>query len=290
MEAVQRDLTVRPLSPNTGAEIEGVDLSQPVSDETFVQIHDAFLKHGVLLFRDQEITPERHIAFSRRFGELENFIYSQFLLPGYPEILVLSNIVEGGRQVGAAGRAGAEWHTDLSYMREPSLGSLLYCLECPPDEGDTEFANMYAAYEALPEEKRRWLECLRAVHDLDYHLKTFMPHRPPLTDEQKAKTPPVAHPAVRTHPETVRRALFVNYNVVSHFEGVDVEESRRILRELTAFATQPQFVFRHRWRPGDLVIWDNRCTMHRLIPYDEERLRRRMHRTTVKGDRPFLGR
>ena len=288
-KALKPEVAVRPLSPSIGGEVEGVDLSRPMSHGTFAQIYEAFLEHCVLLFRSQKLTPEQQIAFSRRFGDLEEHVVSQYLLPGYPEIFILSNIVEDGRKIGSTGRrAGVDWHTDLSYMKEPSLGSLLYCLECPPGEGDTEFASMYAAYEALPEEKKRWLEGMKAVHDLVYHLETFMPDREPLTEEQKAKAPPVVHPAVRTHPETGHRALYVNYAVVSHFEGMDVEESRRILRELTAFAAQPQFVYRHRWQPDDLVIWDNRCTMHHLTGYDVEKYRRLMHRTTVKGDRPFL--
>ncbi len=282
-------MIIKSLSTKLGGEVQGIDLSQPMSDETFKQIHDAFLNYCVLLFRNQKITPKQHIAFSRRFGNLEEHVVSQYLLPGYSEIFVLSNIVENGRKIGAWGRrAGVDWHTDLSYMKEPSLGSLMYCLECPPDEGDTEFANMYAAYEALPEEKRCWLEGVTAVHDLVYHLETFMPDREPLTEEQKVKAPPVMHPVVRTHPETGRKALYVNYAVVSHFEGMDIEESRHMLRELTALAVQPQFVYRHRWQPDDLVIWDNRCTMHHLTGYDVENYRRLMYRTTVKGDQPFL--
>lgn len=275
------------LNQNIGVQVHGVDLAMPISPPSYRQIHEALVEHSILLFRDQDITPEQHIAFSRCFGDLEEHVVTQFLLPGHPEILVISNVVENGRHIGAYGGA-KHFHSDLSYKPEPSLGSLFYCRECPPQGGETEFSSMYAAYDSLPPERQRWLESQRGVHNYIYHYETFLSHRDPLTDEQKAKLPPTSHPAVRTHPETGRKAIFVSQALTSHFEGLEIEESRRIIKELTNFATQSQFVYRHKWRPGDLVFWDNRSTLHKANPFDESKYRRVMHRTTVKGDRPFL--
>lgn len=276
----------RPITPALGAEVQGVDLSRPVSEAQLTAIRRALCEHSLLLFRDQTLPPETHISFSRRFGELEKHVLSDFCLPGHPEIFIVSNIVENGRHIGAHGGA-KHWHSDLSYMDEPSLGSAFYCLECPAEGGETEFASMYAAYEALDEERKQWLAGKRAVHDYNYHYETFLTHRPPLTAEQKAKVPPVTQPCVRTHPETGRQALYLCYALVSHFEDMTPEESRPILKELTEFATQPAFTYRHAWRPGDLVFWDNRSAMHRACPFDEKGSRRLMYRTTIKGDRPF---
>lgn len=279
-------VTVRPLTAHIGAEIDGVDLSQDISDATFRTILDAFHKHGVIVFHGQSLTPERHIAFSRRFGELEVHVLSQYNLPGHPEIFVLSNVKEGGRAVGAD-RGGRFWHSDLSYVERPSLGSLLYGVECPPEGGDTLFASMYAAYDALPEDRKAELTRMRGVHDFAYHYATYLTHRPPLTDEQRARVPPVEHPAVRTHPVTGRKALYVGEGLTSHFAGMDMGEGRRLVKELSDFATQPEFVYRHKWKAGDLVFWDNRCTMHQATEFDEEKYRRVMYRTTVAGDKPF---
>ncbi|MDF2096875.1 TauD/TfdA dioxygenase family protein [Aquibaculum arenosum] len=279
-------LNFRQITPAIGVEVGGADLSKPVGEEQLQAIRKALCEHSLLLFRGQELPPEPHIEFSRRFGPLENHVLKQFCLPEHPEIFIVSNIVENGRHIGAHGGAKL-WHSDLSYMEEPSLGSAFYCLECPSEGGETEFASMYAAYDALPEERRRWLDGRRAVHDYNYHYETFLTHRPPLTEEQKAKVPPVSQPCVRTHPETGRQALYLCYALVSHFEGMSPEESRPILKELTEFATQPAFTYRHAWKPGDLVFWDNRSAMHRACPFDEKGSRRLMYRTTIKGDRPF---
>jgi taurine dioxygenase len=285
-QASDSSITVTPLSPALGAEVKALDLSRPIDEATYRQVRDALLEHLILLFRDVEITPAQQIAFSRRFGDLSVHVVSDALLPRHPEILVVSNVKENGRPIGLHGSSRL-FHSDVSYTDEPSMGSLFYCRECPPAGGETEFANMYAALEALPEERRGWLIRQRGVHDYIYHYEEYEQHREPLTDEQKAKVTPAVHPAVRTHPETGRKALFFSQSVTSHFESVDVAESRRVIKELTEFCAEPQFVYRHRWRPGDLIFWDNRCTMHRVLPWDDGH-RRLMHRTTIKGDRPFL--
>ena len=276
-----------PLTPVVGAECQGIDISQPVSDETIADINNALAEYGALLFRDQDITPEQHIDFSRKFGQLDIHVLDQFLLPGHPEIYIISNVVENGKHIGAHGGA-KHFHSDLSYNPEPSLGSLFLCRECPPEGGQTEFAGMFAAYDALPEDRKQWLLRQRGVHDYVYHYENFLTHRKPLTEEQKAKLSPSAHPAVRTHPVSGRNGIYLSEALTSHLEGVDKEEGRRLIKEICDFATQPQFVYRHEWSVGDLVFWDNRAVMHRALPFDEDQSRRVMHRTTVHGDKPFL--
>lgn len=277
----------KPLGGDVGAEVFGINLAESSASESSTDISAALARHGVLLFRDQTITPDQHIAFSRHFGPLEEHVVSQFLLPGHPEILVISNVKENGRHIGAYGGAKL-FHSDMSYKEEPSLGSLFYCRECPPKGGETEFVDMFAAYEALPDDRRRWLERQTAVHDYVYHYETYLTHRDPLTPEQKAKLVPAHHPAVITHPENGRRAIYLSEGLTSHFEGMDMEKSRLAIKEITDFATQERFTYRHTWRPGDLVFWDNRSTMHRALPFDHDKYRRVMHRTTIKGSAPFF--
>lgn len=282
-----KNLRFEPLENGIGAEVNGIDLANDVTAEECEQIMIALANHGILLFRHQQITPEQHITFSRHFGIMEEHVISEFLLPGHPEILVISNVKEGGRHIGAYGGAKL-FHSDLSYKEEPSLGSLFYCRECPPSGGETEFADMAAAYDALPRNRRSWLDKQVAVHDYVFHYETYLTHRDPLTTEQKAKLSPTHHPAVYTHPDTGRRAIYISEGLTSHFDGMDFDESRGIIKMITDFATQEQFVYRHAWQPGDLVFWDNRSTMHRALPFDQDRYRRVMHRTTIKGSRPYF--
>lgn len=279
--------TFTPLSPAIGMEVHGIDMSRPASPDTIARLNEVLSHNSILLFRDQDLAPERHIAFSRYFGELEPHVADQYNMPGHPEVFIVSNVVENGREIGARGGA-RHWHSDYSYRERPSLGSLFYCLECPPEGGQTQFASMYTAYEALPDEKKEFLAEVRAVHDYNYYWTNYTPHREPLTEEQKLQVPPVAHPALRTHPVSGRRALYLAHQVVSHFEGMEFEESQEIIEEIVSFATESRFVYTHEWRLGDVIFWDNRSSMHRVLPFDEERHRRRMHRTTLKGDRPYL--
>jgi len=269
-----------------GAEVVGLDLRQPIDAELFARVHRAFLDHAVLVFRSQDLTPEAHIAFSRRFGELAAHVVDGFRLPGHPEVFVVSNVKEDGKLKGAI-YAGQYWHTDLSYTKQPPLGSLLYGIEVPEAGGDTMFANMALAYEALSPVMQRILDGLEAVHDYAHAYETFfskLPDRPPLTAEQRAKVPSVTHPAVRVHPETGKRVLYVNPGFTTQLVGMTEAESRPLLDFLFAHAVRPEFVYRHRWRKGDLVFWDNRCTMHCAVPdYDIRAERRHMHRTTVAG-------
>jgi taurine dioxygenase len=240
----------------------------------------------VLLFRGQSINESQHVAFSRRFGTLLGHVLTQFLKKEHPEVYVLSNVSENGKPIGNH-KEGWNWHSDLSYKAEPSMGALLYALEVPPVEGDTFFASMHAAYDALDEETKARIRPMTATHSYaNYYGKAFA-DRNPLTPEQLAATPDVVHPLVRTHPETGRLSLYVGEDVVKEIDGLPAEESVALLAELNAHAISPAFSYRHKWLAGDLLVWDNRCTMHRATPYDDNVYRRVMHRTTVAGDRPF---
>lgn len=281
-------IKVTRLTDAVGAEVEGVDLSQAVDDGTFAQLHQAHLDHGVLLFRGQDITPEQHIAFSERFGAHEIHVMSQFLLPGHPELLLISNLKnEKGEAIGIED-AGRYWHSDLSYNEKPSMGSMLYAMEVPPERGDTSFAGMCAAYDGLPENRKTELGKLRATHHFGYRWNKESAKwglRPAMTREQLEQTPPSVHPIIRTHPETNRKLIFAG-GFCSGVSGMEEKEGEEFIEELTAFSVQPEFVYVHKWRAGDLIFWDNRCTMHLASDYDSK-YQRHLRRTTLKGEKPF---
>ena len=280
------DLSISPVQGRFVARIAGVELSQPLEDDCSARIHDAFLEHSVLVFSGQQLSNEQHIAFSRRFGELEIHTAKHWLLPDFPEILALSNRGEKGTKPIVNG--GAYWHSDMTYLAEPPLGSLLYALEVPPEGGDTLYADMYAAYESLDDETRTRIEGLEAIHRYGDRYKMMASEdkdRPPLTREQLAAVPDIVHPLVRTHPETGRKALFVNEGFTIGIAGMPKIAGKALLEKLFHHSVQPSRIYRHRWRAGDLVMWDNRCTMHRATEYDA-RYARAMHRTTVQGGRP----
>lgn len=294
---------VTPLGRHLGAEISGVDLSRPLADDAFAQVAKAFFEHQVVVFRGQKLAPGQQVAFTRRFGELEHHVRRESCLAGFPEILVVSNVLdERGRAIGAQD-AGRFWHSDLSYKREPSLLSALYALEVPVKEGrvlgDTGFASASAAYAALPEETKRRLKGLRNVHSYRYYReknacaqreeaaagrRVVQEHVP--TDEQLRSVPDVEMPVVRTHPVTGRKALFVNEAHTSHIVGLPPDESARLLGELYRQIVRPEFVYTHRWRAGDLLMWDNCAVQHKATFDYALPLRRLMHRTTVRGAAP----
>tara|TARA_Y100001934_G_C11621096_1_gene436714 strand:- start:8 stop:520 length:513 start_codon:yes stop_codon:yes gene_type:complete len=168
------------------------------------------------------------------------------------------------------------------------MGSIFHCVECPEGEGETCFTSMFAVFDALPEERKAWLEKQMGVHDYVWNYENHHQERPPLTDEQRAANPPLSHPAVVTHPEIGRKALYLSAVFVRCFEGMGDEESQAIVKELIEFASQPQFEYAHSWTPGDVVLWDNRSVLHKALPFDEKNARRRMHRTTIRGQRPYL--
>ena len=274
-----------------GAEVCGLDLSKPVDQTTFQTIEDLFHDRGVIVFRDQHLTEERHIAFSRRLGELEIHVAAEFLKPGYPQILVVSNVVENGRNIGLSD-AGQYWHSDLSYIANPSRCSLLYALEVPVKDGvvlgDTLFAGAAWGWDSLPDPIRARVEGMRAIHSYGdrYRKQNAAGTRGTLTGEQLKKVPEVSHPVVRPHPVTGRKALFVNEGFTIRIEGMPETESDALLRELFGHITRPEALYRHKWRKGDLLMWDNCLTQHRAIRDYELPLRRLMHRTTVAGVRP----
>lgn len=282
-------LSIRPISRACGAEVAGIDLSRPLEAEIVQRLHRALGEHGILLFRDADLTPAQHVAFSRQFGPLETHVVGEFNLPEHPEVFVVSNVREEGKLKGAV-YAGQYWHSDLSYMKKPSLGSLLLCREMPETGGDTMWANMVLAYDTLSEVMKMFLSGLKAIHDYSHAYDTYFAHlkeRPPLTPEQRAKTPPVEQPMVRTHPVTGRKALYVNPGFTKGIVGMPKEESQPILEMLFAHSTRPEFVYRHKWKVNDLIFWDNRCTMHYALSDYDFSVRRHMHRTTIAGDAPY---
>ncbi len=286
-------ISINQLSEALGAEITGVDLSQPVDDRTGDQILDAFHQHQLLLFPDQTLTPEQHIAFSRSFGELEIHVCGQYLLPKYPEILLLTNERDQEGQRLSIADGGSGWHSDLSYMKRPSLGSLLHAVRVPETGGDTEWASLYRAYETLPEETQKRIEGLKAIHQFDQRSNPRLPP-PDLTlrdehsEELRALTPDMVHPIVRTHPVTGRKSLFVSLRFTIGIADMEEAEGTELLDELLAHQDQPEFTYRHKWRQGDLMMWDNRCTNHRACGGVVELPQvRRLHRTTVMGDVPY---
>ncbi len=281
-------IEIRRLDAPLGAAVTGLDLSAPLDDADFQRIHRAHLDHHVLVFRDQRITPQQQIDFSRRFGPLQIHVLHQFLLSGHPEILVVSNIVENGQPIGL-GDAGHYWHSDLSYKEHPSLGSMLHAQELPANGGDTLFANMHLAWDTLPMPLRKAAEGRRAEHSYlaKYEeLRQRSPWRPKLSEAQVAQVKPVEQPVVRTHPETGRKALFVSEHFTTRIVGLPDDESRDLLAQLFAHSVRPEHLYRHRWLPHDMVFWDNRSVMHLATGCPEDQ-RRRLNRTTIEGDVPF---
>jgi len=282
-------MKIHPLSKACGAEVSEIDLARPLAPDAIDSLHRALGENGILLFRDAKLAPEQHIAFSRQFGPLESHVVGDFNLPRHPEIFVVSNVKEEGKLKGAV-YAGQYWHSDLSYMKKPSMGSLLLCREMPEIGGDTMWANMYLAYESLSDVMQNFLGGLRAIHDYSHAYDTYFAHlkeRPPLTPEQRAKTPPVEHPMIRTHPVTKRKALYVNPGFTTGIAGMPRDESQPILDFLFRHATRAEFIYRHKWRVNDMIFWDNRCTMHYALADYDFSVRRHMHRTTVAGDAPY---
>jgi taurine dioxygenase len=282
-------MKIHPLSKACGAEVSGIDLARPLAPDAIQSLQRTLGETGILLFRDANLAPEQHIAFSRQFGPLESHVVGEFNLPDHPEIFVVSNVKEEGKLKGAV-YAGQYWHSDLSYMKKPSMGSLLLCREMPEIGGDTMWANMYLAYETLSDVMQNFLGGLRAIHDYSHAYDTYFAHlkeRPPLTPEQRAKTPPVEHPMIRTHPVTQRKALYVNPGFTTGIVGMPRDESQPILDFLFRHATRAEFIYRHKWRVNDMIFWDNRCTMHYALADYDFSVRRHMHRTTVAGDAPY---
>ncbi len=277
-------LSVEALHPTFGARVSGLDLARPLDEDTFGAVRAAFERDGLLLFPGQSLSMEAQLAFSRRFGALEAFP-EEAVQKERPEFYNISNVDEAGRLAGSTSlqmrllQYNALWHTDSSYRTIPSYASVLYATEVPDaaeSGGQTEWADMFAAYDALPEELRRRMTGRHMVHSPEFD-RTLDPGLPPVT-----------HPVIRYHPDRGRCSVYVSENTGAEIGGMDLEAGRAFHKEILAAVTQPRFVHRHQWRVGDVVMWDNRRLLHRAVPYDVDHQRRVMRRTTVADTEPVI--
>lgn len=282
MQASSAGFHVQPSGAALAAEVQGVDL-RAIDDAAFAAIYRAWLDHQVLLFRNQALTDDDLVTFSRRFGDLDEAPVQETgrrFVEGHPEIYVVSNVVENGVAIGSLGAGEAVWHTDMSYLPDPPKASVLYALEVPASGGDTSFCSMYAAWEQLPAALQRRVDGMRVKHDGTYNSGGYV--RQGVTPSDDPRTSPgTLHPLVYAHPETGRRGLYLGRRRNAYIDGLSLDESNALLDEIWSLATREALTWRHRWVPGDLVLWDNRCTMHRRDAFDSA-ARRVMHRTQIK--------
>ncbi len=280
-------MEIRPLSDHLGAEIRGLDLSVPLSDEQFADVHRAFIDHKLLCFKAQTLSPQAQVDFSRRFGPLMVHVLAQYNHPEFPEIVRLSNrVVDGVPQGIAAG--GSYWHSDFAFQERPAKATLLNAIEIPAEGGNTLFANMEAAWQALPPDQQARLRPLKAVHRYRRRADTTeQTTRVELTEAQRQQTPDVVHPLIRANGDSGRLAIFAHPGMTAEIVGMPADESRALLDALFAHCIRPEFRYEFRWSPGDVVIWDNRSTMHsattRELPAG---VYRSLLRTTMQGERP----
>ncbi len=277
-------LDVTELKPGFGAEIRGLDLAS-ASDAARESVVAAFQRHGAILLRDQAMSPDALMQFIQAFGEPEGHTLKEFTLPGYPKIYILSNRKVDGVPIGAH-NDGVGWHTDYSYRAEPVMSTMLYAVEVPPEGSDTLLADGCAAWNALTAERQGALAELKLHHSYQHFMATREYGARELPEELRRANPDVIHPLVRTHPADGRKALWPSTGTVIEVVGMPNPQGLELIDELVAFMTQDRFVFRHKWRVGDLLMWDNRCTLHTGTLYDDTRYFRTMHRLWVKGDRP----
>jgi taurine dioxygenase len=280
-------MRVIPSGAALGAEIQNVELKS-LNDEDFQAIHRAWLGHLVILFRQQQLALEDLVRFSRRFGELDWAPVQETgrrFVEGHPEIYVVSNVIENGVPIGSLGAGEAVWHTDMSYLENPPKASMLYALEIPPQGGDTHFCNMYRAFESLPDGLKHRAAGLALKHDGTYNSGGYVRQGLDATDDPVSSSG-VYHPLVAAHPETGRRALYLGRRRNAYIGGLPLAESEALLDELWSYATRADIAWhnqwRHQWQPGDVVLWDNRCTMHRRDAFDPNS-RRILYRTQIKS-------
>jgi len=277
-------VNVVPAGKALGAEIPDVDLKR-ISDQDFAVIHRAWLDHLVILFHGQQLTDEDLIAFSRRFGDLDWAPVQETgrrFVTGHPEIYVVSNVIENGVPIGSLGAGEAVWHTDMSYLEDPPKASMLYALEVPAQGGKTFFSNMYRAYELLPGALKQRIAGRQLKHDGTYNSGGYV-RQGVIAVDDPVTSPGVYHPLVCTHPETARRVLYLGRRRNAYVGGLPLAESEALLDELWSFAARDEVIWGHDWRVGDVVLWDNRCAMHRRDPFDADS-RRILHRTQIKGE------
>jgi taurine dioxygenase len=283
----RQEVRVRPTGAALAADIEGVDLAGTLTPETIAAIERAWGDHLVLRFRDQKLSDDDLMHFSRQFGELDwaPVAATNDAPEGRAYVMVVSNVVENGQAIGQLGAYEALWHTDMSYIAEPPMASALYSLEAPPSGGDTGFSNMYLALETLPADLRRAVEGKTCIHDASRNsageLRRGFVDAPDATQTVGAE-----HPIVRTHPATGRKALFLGRRRNAYIRGLSLADSEALLDALWAHASKDEFTWYQKWHAGDLILWDNRCVMHRRDAFDPA-TRRVMHRTQIKGDRPY---
>jgi taurine dioxygenase len=278
-------LTITELKPGFGAEIHDLDLST-AGDAEANAVVDVFNLHGAVLLRNQTLTPDQLVKFISRFNEPEGHTQRQFTLPGYPNIFILSNKVVDGKPIGAH-NDGVGWHTDYSYKAEPVMCTMLYAVEVPAEGSDTLLADLCASYDALPAEKQRELDPMVLHHSYQYFMENREYGRMTLSPELKAENPDVFHPLIRVHPANGRRALWASTGTVKEIVGVPNPEGLKLIEELVEFATQERFIYQHKWQVGDVLVWDNRCTLHTGTLYDDTKYDRLMHRLWAKGDAPI---
>jgi taurine dioxygenase len=278
-------ISVRALTANLGAEISGVKLAEDISDDVFQAIYQAYLRYQVLLFPPQDLPPGRQVEFARRFGEVQIHVMNQYHADGFPELYRLSNLDDRGRPNGRHPDKGTlYWHTDGSWRRVTGQATIIYGEVVPKVGGETHFCDMYGAYERLDPGWKSRIANLRAMHNLDFS-RTRRHGEDPMSEAQRRETPPVDHPVVRTHPETGRKCLYLGDHAES-IVGMPYAEGRALIEDLNALAVHPDLTYEHRWTPKELIVWDNRCVMHRATPYDPATQGRVVRRCTVLGEIP----
>ena len=276
---------VRPLARNLGAAIAGVDLAEDLSEEVFRALYRAYLRYQVLLFPPHELPPGRQVGFARRFGKVQVHVMNQYHADGYPELYRLSNLDTDGKPNGRHPDKGTlAWHTDGSWQRVTGHATIIYGEVMPETGGETHFCDTYGAYERLDAAWKARIAKLRAVHNLDFS-RTRRHGEDPMTEAQRRATPPVDHPVVRTHPESGRKCLYLGDHAES-IVGMDYAEGRALIEELNALAVHPDLTYEHRWRTRELIVWDNRCVLHRATAYDPLTQGRVIRRCTVLGEVP----
>jgi taurine dioxygenase len=282
-EAADHAIDVVPTGAALGAEVQGIDLKS-LDAAQFAAFKRAWHRHEVLLARGQTLSDQDLVAFSRRFGDLDWAPVQETgrrFVEGIPEIYIVSNVKVNGEPIGSLGAGEAVWHTDMSYLDVPPMASMLYSLEVPPAGGNTSFCSMYAIYDALPAALKQRIATLQIKHDGTYNSGGYLRQGVTATDDPRT-SPGAVHPLVCTHPDTGRQMLYLGRRRNAYLVGLELSESEALLNELWQYAERPEFSWEHVWQVGDLVMWDNRCTMHRRDPFDDS-ARRVMHRTQIKG-------
>ena len=277
---------IQPLSDVLGVEIIGLNMTDALDPEIFPKIYEAFLEHQLIMFRDVKLPPATQVALAQRFGEVQTHVLNQYHGYGHPEIFLLTNLDEHGNPSGIhPDRGTMHWHTDGSWRPRTGLATMMYAEIVPSTGGETHFCDMYGAVDSLGEPRLAQLDGMKAIHDLNFS-RTRRHGEDPMTAKQRAEVPPVAHPILRTHPETGRKAIFLGDHAQS-IEGMNFDDGCALVETLNQEATPDHLIYRHRWEPQQCVVWDNRCLLHMATGYDTAREKRVMRRCTITGDAPY---